>query len=396
MRLTYLISAVVAAAVIAFGDCGKLPFPFTEHCIVGEKSLYPPPKNTTVPTYVVDLDKEPSERWNEISKIYATQIKDLVQTVKVLITAFLGDKIIPIVDKYLGELDNKFPQPYADELRGIANVTGVPLGEIVLYNIFYEVFTVCTSIIAQDVENRLYHARNLDFGLFLGWNEKTHDWAVTERLRKTILNVEWKKNGKTVFKSVNFAGFVGVYNGIRPQRFTVTANERFDIDGGYIGILKWLTGDKSASWMTLLVRQVMENTDSYDEAVNVLSNSKLMAPVYYIVGGNSSGQGSIIVRSREGLVDIRRLNVTQPNGWYLLETNYDPSKKPLFIDDRRTPGNACMQKLTRANVEFEGLFNVLSSTTNLNKLTTYTTLMQVDSGTLETYIQKCQDPCWAF
>jgi acid ceramidase len=388
---------LLLAVAISAAQGGSLPAPFTEHCIVGEKNLYPPPDNTTVPMYVVDLDKDPVERWHEVSKVYSAQINDLVQGAKDFIEAFLGDKAVEFVVNYLGKLDDKFPQPYADELRGIANVTGVPLGEIVLYNIFYEVFTVCTSIVAEDEQHRLYHARNLDFGLFLGWNEKTHDWAITERLRKTIINVDWRKNGKTVFKSVNFAGFVGVYNGIRPQRFTITANERFDLtDGGYIGILKWILGDTSSSWMTLLVREVMETVDSYDEAIQRLSSTPLMAPVYYIVGGNSSGQGAIVVRSREKTVDVTHMNASQPNGWYILETNYDPKAKPLFIDDRRTPGNTCMQKLGRKNVGFEGIFNVLSSTTNLNKLTTYTTLMQVDTGKLETYIQKCADPCWAF
>jgi acid ceramidase len=388
---------LILAAAIAACECGQLPSPFTEHCIVGEKNLYPPPKNATVPLFVVDLDKPPVERWTQIATTYAQQINDLVQGAKDFITAFLGETIVDKLVNELSDLDSKLPQPYADELRGIANVSGVPLGEIVLYNVFYEVFTVCTSIVAEDETGKLYHARNLDFGLFLGWNEKTHDWAITERLRKTIVNVDWKKGGKTIFKSVNFAGFVGVYNGVRPKAFTVTANERFDLkDGGYIGILKWLMGDNSASWMTLLVREVMENATSYNEAVQRLSNTKLMAPVYYIVGGNSSGQGSIIVRSRTETLDVVTLNTSDPNGWYVLETNYDPKSKPLFIDDRRTPGNECMQKLGRQNVSFSGLFNVLSSTTNLNKLTAYTTLMQVDTGTLETYIQKCPDPCWAF
>jgi acid ceramidase len=388
---------LILAAAIAACECGQLPSPFTEHCIVGEKNLYPPPKNATVPLFVVDLDKPPVERWTQIATTYAQQINDLVQGAKDFITAFLGETIVDKLVNELSDLDEKLPQPYADELRGIANVSGVPLGEIVLYNVFYEVFTVCTSIVAEDETGKLYHARNLDFGLFLGWNEKTHDWAITERLRKTIVNVDWKKGGKTIFKSVNFAGFVGVYNGVRPKAFTVTANERFDLkDGGYIGILKWLMGDNSASWMTLLVREVMENATSYNEAVQRLSNTKLMAPVYYIVGGNSSGQGSIIVRSRTETLDVVTLNTSDPNGWYVLETNYDPKSKPLFIDDRRTPGNECMQKLSRQNVSFSGLFNVLSSTTNLNKLTAYTTLMQVDTGTLETYIQKCPDPCWAF
>jgi len=350
-----------------------------------------------VPTYIVNLDDDPTKRWTEISQVYASRIQDLVDAAKDFIEAFIGSSAVDWIVNKLGQLDDQFPQPYADELRGIANVTGVPLGEIVLYNIFYEVFTVCTSIVAEDEQGKLYHARNLDFGLFLGWDEVTHDWSITERLRKTILNVEWTKGGKTIFKSVNFAGFVGVYNGIKAQRFTITANERFDLtDGGYIGILRWLLGDTTTSWMTLLVREVMENSDSYDDAVQKLSNTKLMAPVYYIVGGNSTGQGSIIVRSRKSTLETVRLNTTDPNGWYILETNYDPDKKPLWIDDRRTPGNECMQKLGRSNAGFAGIFNVLSSTTNLNKLTAYTTLMQVDTGALETYIQKCPDPCWAF
>lgn len=97
---------------------------------------------------------------------------------------------------------------------GIANVTGINLGEIVLYNIFYEVFTVCTSIVAQDNQDKLYHARNLDFGLFLGWDVKTHDWAVTEKLREIIININWTRGGQTVYKSVNFAGYIGIYNGV--------------------------------------------------------------------------------------------------------------------------------------------------------------------------------------
>jgi acid ceramidase len=42
------------------------------------------------------------------------------------------------------------------------------LGEIVLYNIFYEIFTLCTSIVAQDDNGNILHGRNLDFGLLLG------------------------------------------------------------------------------------------------------------------------------------------------------------------------------------------------------------------------------------
>ena len=42
------------------------------------------------------------------------------------------------------------------------------LGEIVLYNVFYEISTACTSIVGQMENGHLLHARNLDFGLFMG------------------------------------------------------------------------------------------------------------------------------------------------------------------------------------------------------------------------------------
>ena len=51
----------------------------------------------------------------------------------------------------------ELPHPYGEEIVGLHEATGIPLGEIVLYNIFYEVFTVCTSIIAEDKEGELFY-----------------------------------------------------------------------------------------------------------------------------------------------------------------------------------------------------------------------------------------------
>ena len=78
--------------------------------------------------------------------------------------------IINLVDNDLGSLADSLPAPYGDEMKGIANATNIPLGDIVLYNIFYEVFTLCTSIVGIDAQGNTLHARNLDFGLFLGWD----------------------------------------------------------------------------------------------------------------------------------------------------------------------------------------------------------------------------------
>ena len=201
-----------------FSTSESPPAPFNDHCYVGEKNFYDPSKASEVQWFTIDLDKPAFHRWDEVSKKYKEQITELIGVIKSLSFPFFHGKLIQFIDRHLSSWDQRLPQPYADEIRGIANVTGIPMGEIVLYNIFYEIFTVCTSIVAADPQGKLYHARNLDFGLFIGWNAKTHDWATTEKLRRIIINLKWMKGGKELYKSVNFAGFIGIYNGLRQNR----------------------------------------------------------------------------------------------------------------------------------------------------------------------------------
>lgn len=160
-------------AFISVVYAGTLPPPFTEHCIVGEKNLYPPDQ-PPIKWYDIDLDDAPIVRWRQVATDYKTQIASMVDLVRNLTYPIFGDKFMNFVDTHLDKWDQKLPQPYADEVKGIADVTGLPLGEIVLYNVFYEIFTVCTSTVAEDPNGKIYHARNLDFGLFMGWNPKTH------------------------------------------------------------------------------------------------------------------------------------------------------------------------------------------------------------------------------
>eukprot|EP00058_Branchiostoma_floridae_P025927 XP_002611417.1 hypothetical protein BRAFLDRAFT_117224 [Branchiostoma floridae] len=289
--------------------------PFTEKC---EHGMYPPKAESKVASYVINLDLPPAERWTSLTKEMAPQIRDMIAEIKAFAGAFGNGSIIAMVDKYLAPLADTLPYPFADELKGIAKATDIPLGEVVLFNVFYEFFTVCTSIVAEDPSGKLFHARNLDFGLFLGWDIKNNTWALSEKLRPIVVNLDWQRGGKTVFKSVNFAGYVGLLTAVKP--------------------------------------------------------------------------GAIITRSRERALDIKRLDPA--NGrWFLLQTNYDNWENPPFIDDRRTPGDNCMANMTTANTDLPHIFDVLSSKPVLNKLTTYTALMQVDEGHLESYTQECPDPC---
>jgi len=350
---------------------------------------FPPPENSKIKTVVLNLTAPPEQRWVAIVSPHKEEIVELIGVIKELVPS----KVISFVDQYFPTILDRLPEPYAGEIKGVATASGINLGEAVLYNIFYEIFSACTTIVGEDESGKLYHARNLDFGLLMGWDNKNNTWAITERLRRMMVNVEYQDNGKTVFKAVHFVGYVGLLTAVKQNAFTMTINERFSLDGGYVGILEWLMGISKGQWMGFLTRDTLLKAENYQAAVDMLSKTELLAPAYFIVGGTKSGEACVITRSRKKAIDVWTMDKSKGE-WFLLETNYDHWKTPLFIDDRRTPGNKCMNQLTQKSMGFKGLFNVLSTKPNLNKLTTYTALMQVDDGSLDTYLQNCPDPCW--
>lgn len=50
------------------------------------------------------------------------------------------------------------------------------------------------------------------------WDMKNRTWLITEKLRPLVVNIDFRRNNRTVFKSTNFAGYVGMLTGIRPVR----------------------------------------------------------------------------------------------------------------------------------------------------------------------------------
>lgn len=381
LKIIYVIGFVYAS--LSSVEC--LPFLLQEKCA---HNTYPPTGSPEIPHYVVNLDLPPEQRWQQIGKEKSALIANIMTTFKKVLLSMSSEfqHVIDFIDRSMAILVETLPMPYRAEIKGLSTASGLNLGEMLFYNIAYEIFAWCTSIIAQTPNGTLYHARNLDFGSHVGWDPKKHTWKLSEALRSAVITVDWQRKNKTVFKSVNYAGYVGVLTAVKPRTFTFSMNERRTIDGGYIGIIKWLLGDRSSRWMAFLTRQTLEVATSYQQAKHLLTNTTMVAPAYFILGGTEPHEACVITRSREKTVDVWEIG-TRGSTWYILETNYDNWKPPPVTDDRRALANRCMRNMTQKNVGFAGLFDVLSSKPVLNAATTYTTLMQVDSGSMETYVQ---------
>ncbi|XP_036154167.1 acid ceramidase isoform X3 [Myotis myotis] len=303
-RLSAGFLAVAAAVAVA-----QHAPPWTEDC---RKSTYPPSGPTyrgPAPWYTINLDLPPYKRWHELITDKAPSLKVMLNYLRDAANIFVpSGKLMQIVDEKLPGLLGNFPGPYVEEMKGIADLTGIPFGEIISFNVFYEFFTICTSIIAEDKKGHLVHGRNMDFGIFLGWNMNNNTWTITEELKPLTVNLDFQRNNKTVFKAASFAGYVGMLTGFKPGLFSLTLNERFSTNGGFMGVLEWILGKKDAMWIGFLTRAVLENSTSYEEAKNTLIKTKILAPAYFILGGNKSGEGCVITRERKKSLDVYEIS----------------------------------------------------------------------------------------
>jgi len=355
---------------------------------------YPPLANNTIGWAVVDLDMDPQDSWTAIVQPLTAQIKNLISVVTQFVPPEFLQKVLTHCDNNSPqEFLDRFPAPYGDEISGIATATGIPVCEIILYNIFYEVTGLYTSIVVQNTDGHIYHGRNLDFGVSPAWDKKNNTWLMTEALRPLLVNINFQSQEKTAFMTTQYAGYVGVLTAVRPGAFSLTVDSRFNADLDEY-LVKWLFNKQdTANWLAFSTRTVMENYEDYASAVSALSNMVMIGPSYIIMGGVNPGEGCVITNApnQTQALNVWSIPEGRPIGkpWYVIETNYDHWLPPPKFDNRRQPAEDCLAEVGQDNIDLPTLYNVLHGIPNRNKLTTYTALMDVAAGTLSSSLQWC-------
>ncbi|XP_071956598.1 N-acylethanolamine-hydrolyzing acid amidase-like [Antedon mediterranea] len=331
-------------------------------------------KEDVPPRYDVNLDLPEEDRWAPVLVHYNKTM--LAQMVKNALATELPKEAIPLVELIGSELNKYMPTPYSGEIKGIAKFLNVSIGEVFALNILYEATAFCTSIVAVDSDNMIWHGRNLDYHL-------------ADILRNLTVVLDWKRNNRTVFTSTSYIGNIGVFTGMKPNVFTVSIDERDkgNIYENIMGLLSALMNGTSTSFTSFLTREALEYDDTFKKVYTRLVDSHIIAPVYYILGGVNPDEGVVITRARLKALDINIL-VPSIDKWFVLETNYDRWTTPPPSDDRRDPGIKYMKAVGRKNINDKTMYQVLSEPPVLNNKTTYTTLMTAaQPGLFQTYIR---------
>jgi len=362
---------------------------------------YPPPANSSVEWYELNLDLPAAQRWVPLVTSKAKEIAAMINTM----TQDIPEKILTPLLEYCAkgaktEFLDRFPEDYGAEIQSIADATNIPVCEIIIYNLAYEVLGGCTSIVAQDAAGDIIHGRNLDFGMG-PFNFTEGQWELTDALRPLIYNVNFTRGGKTVFTGVHYAGYIGVLTHVKKGAFSLSIDSRFD-DTYEHYLVQWLKNKKdNANFLSFLTRQAFETQNTYADAVEFLSHHVMVGPSYVIVAGLEKGEGCVITNEPNDTKSLDVWPIAQglpPGGspFYVLQTNYDHWVKPPFFDNRQTSAEDCMKKLGPTGISKETMYNVLHAEPNRNRLTTFTTLLQAKTGLMETSLQWCTElpGCW--
>jgi len=368
MNFSSFVAVLLLAAMV-------LVFPAPAH------SSAPPQTSFPVERFVVDLDLPPQQRWSHVMPRYEGQIQHMFNFVTGFIPSFIRSEVMEAMAT-VGEALEFFLGVYGLEIQGIADVVGLPAGDIALINILYEMVSMCTSIVAESSDGRILHSRNLDFGL---------GTEFTTLLQNLTLQVEFQKGGKTVYYGTTYAGYVGLLTGMAPGRFGISLNLRHS--GDIMGNVRELLANPGANVVSFLLRRVLETQPDYAAALKRLVTEPLISESYIILSGIASGQGAVITRNRTIAADVWTLGGSQNDSWFLLQTNHDHWLPSPPGDHRTDVGMRAMDAIGPDRISLENLYEVLSTKPLLNAQTTYTTSMAPYNATYSTYMRICPPPC---
>ena len=151
-------------------------------------------------------------------------------------------------------------------------------------------------------------------------------WGMISHL---MVNIDYYQGKKLIYSVDTVVGSVFALTGIRHGAFAINVDTRKGKD-----ILSDLT---SIFWHNAipnvwLVRKVLEEEVTFENARQKLLHTRIAAPIYYVISGIEKNEGSIIERDPAGIHACT--NLTKQN-WFIIQTNYDRDEPDPVHDPRR-------------------------------------------------------------
>ena len=223
-----------------------------------------------VKEHIVKLDLTAKERWKFLP-YYVTEINTLVQY---YLNDLAGSELLFENIKYLKH--QLIPKDYLEEIDFIASISRFDSDQILIANLYYDILKFyfgCTAF-ATSVNDTVFHSRNLD------WH--TDNYILSDY----SMIFDFQRDGKTLFKTIGWPGFIGALSGTKPEKFSVTLNAVLSYDKPEI-----------ATPISFLIRDVLEQSNSFEEAKLKLESEVIISDCLLLLSGNKPHEMVVIERT---------------------------------------------------------------------------------------------------
>lgn len=271
----------------------------------------------TGPTYDIDLDQPPRERWAEFAQDEAESIHEILGDVETCIHEELSPYLCAPLRAalttlatgggwVLRQIVNQFGEEYTEELAGIAQHAEVPVGKLMLGNLIYdftslaEMYGCGCSSASFEVDGSPVLVRNMD-------------WVVPRSTGRHTKVIRFHRGNKH-YTSVGVAGVVGVLSAYTDQ-WAVTVNQ-----APVVNSLSTLSGWLSAptllfKWPALQrVRAVCDRLPSYNGLVLGLRSTETIVPFFAHAIGSKTKEHTVVTHvGGTSTIRTKRHNLVQTN-----------------------------------------------------------------------------------
>lgn len=284
------------------------------------------------------------ERWAFLTD-YKAEVNELIGYYLTDITSLGGSLALDLIGTYKSLI---IPRNYLDEIKSLADQCDFSEDEVLLANLYYDAVKFafgCTAFAIHDGKT-VWHARNLDW------------WTENGALSKYSAIFHFQRDGSTVYKTVGWPGFIGALSGMKPGSFALTLNAVVSNESPGI-----------ANPVSFLLRDVLENCQSFEEAQQKLSHTNIISDCLLLLSGTKEGEMVVIERtptkhylrqpSTNSIVvtnDYKGLDLNVSEGQNTLQETscgrYDGAER--LLSNRNTfTAEACFEVLSHRNVKMD-------------------------------------------
>ncbi|KAI0864999.1 beta subunit of N-acylethanolamine-hydrolyzing acid amidase-domain-containing protein [Xylaria cubensis] len=187
-----------------------------------------------IPTFTIDLAKQPRERYDEVVQVFGPRMRSLTGLFENLLSVFIASTWLRSIVIGLSKvrLRRVCDKEENEEVQGISAASGVPLYLLVALNNLLDCLLGCTSG-AVPVSFGKATRKTGDDGTDMAQTRLLHfrtlDWGMDE-LRDLLVVLDFVDSSsddpsRVIARSITYAGFVGSLTAVKPG-LSISLNRR--------------------------------------------------------------------------------------------------------------------------------------------------------------------------